>query len=517
MAGIAGSVAPVFRDEGYVENATYDFYHAIIHNNKLYFCRQDGTIGHEPQETSDEYWFLSLDGKFADSAMLGGETAEQWQEKINNITNGTTPVGNALKLNGYGANDFVRGVSPYFTEGETILDWANNPNGVYKKSIIEYYGYPSDAPLQVEGWCELLTDQNEARKVVRFTQYGSDSSLLTYERSIWNDAWRGNGWTKKNDGGNADTVGGKHASEFALLTDILSNGLLDPYLDNVSITDTFTLNDLLSRNTVTFFTNWSDSTNFPFIYASGVMIPCKDGSLKTILYARAFPDDDTSRFVVGYAKKNNGIWSVTWSEKADKDKVLPLTGGTLSGQNLFMNSGTGLLRADGNQTQLRAYSTAKDDNNCRALSVISKAYTDNVNNAVTLHDVINGVLTNYTVLHTGNFPVEEGRFNLTKSDGTIVLSNVGYYKIGRLVIIQHADNVKAWVTVDETIYGLPFPAKNGLNVVAWFGSDTSWLPINTQVSNAISFYGSETTFRPTGGSWEEGMPAILFMMYLTNE
>lgn len=85
MAGIAGSVAPVFRDEGYVATEKYDFYHALIHNNKLYFCRQDGTIGHEPQEVSDDYWFLSLDGTFADAASLGGETAEVWQSKLDSI------------------------------------------------------------------------------------------------------------------------------------------------------------------------------------------------------------------------------------------------------------------------------------------------------------------------------------------------------------------------------------------------------------------------------------------------
>lgn len=82
MAGTAGSVAPVFRNGGYDDTVIYDFYHALIHNNKLYFCRQDGTIGHEPQEESDEYWFLSLDGNFGDAKKLGGETAAQWQTKI---------------------------------------------------------------------------------------------------------------------------------------------------------------------------------------------------------------------------------------------------------------------------------------------------------------------------------------------------------------------------------------------------------------------------------------------------
>lgn len=91
----AGSVAPVFRDGGYDATATYDFYHAVVHNNKLYFCRQDGTIGHEPQETSDEYWFLSLDGTFADAVTLNGKTESELS------------VANSEKLGGKGANEYA--------------------------------------------------------------------------------------------------------------------------------------------------------------------------------------------------------------------------------------------------------------------------------------------------------------------------------------------------------------------------------------------------------------------------
>lgn len=129
MAGIAGSVAPVFRDEGYVATATYDFYHAIIHNNKLYFCRQDGTIGHEPQETSDEYWFLSLDGNFGDAEMLGGETAKEWQNKIDAIITGTQSVGNAEKVGGYGASELAK--ADTFISGGSFVAMQNAKSDVW--------------------------------------------------------------------------------------------------------------------------------------------------------------------------------------------------------------------------------------------------------------------------------------------------------------------------------------------------------------------------------------------------
>ena len=92
---IAGSVAPVFRDGGYDATATYDFYHALIHNNRLCFCRQDGTIGHEPQEESDEYWFLSIDGNIVDASTLNGKTESELS------------VADSAKLGGKGASEYA--------------------------------------------------------------------------------------------------------------------------------------------------------------------------------------------------------------------------------------------------------------------------------------------------------------------------------------------------------------------------------------------------------------------------
>lgn len=190
------------------------------------------------------------------------------------------------------------------------------------------------------------------------------------------------------------------ASGFALLEDALASGLFEDQLRKTAISDTFTFQNLCSREMVTFFTNWTDGTNFPRKYGSGVYIPCLDSSDATIIYESA------NRFFVAHVEKADGIWTPTWDEKASKADLanyLSLDGSVpMSGANLFVNGGTGLVRADGNQIQLRAYSTAKDDNNCRALNLISKAYKDDVKSAVILMDVINGTPTTYTVLHTGN-------------------------------------------------------------------------------------------------------------------
>lgn len=79
-----------------------------------------------------------------------------------------------------------QGISPYFTSGETILSWANNPNGVYKKFVLGS-AIPSDVPLQAEGFVELRIDEQGLRREVVFYQFGT---AVTYEREIFNGAWR---------------------------------------------------------------------------------------------------------------------------------------------------------------------------------------------------------------------------------------------------------------------------------------------------------------------------------------
>ena len=61
-------------------------------------------------------------------------------------------------------------------------------------------------------------------------------------------------------------------------------GLTGENLTNRQINDDFTFSDLVHQSKVTFFTNWTDNTNFPQIYGSGVLIPCLDPSEKLIFY-----------------------------------------------------------------------------------------------------------------------------------------------------------------------------------------------------------------------------------------
>lgn len=94
---------------------------------------------------------------------------------------------------------------------------------------------------------------------------------------------------------------------------------------------------------------------------------------------------------------NNSAWSSDWSTV-----FLPLSGGTLSRNDLWLYNGFGRLRSDNNHTQITALDSAKDTDNQRALMVINHANASNVANALKIRDVVDGAITEYPVLHTGN-------------------------------------------------------------------------------------------------------------------
>ena len=80
--------------------------------------------------------------------------------------------------------------------------------------------------------------------------------------------------------------GEKKSDEMCLLrnTNMNASGINDRLLKNHEIGRTLTFDELLSKETVTFFTNWTDGLNFPGIYGSGIMIPGLDNTWKYIIY-----------------------------------------------------------------------------------------------------------------------------------------------------------------------------------------------------------------------------------------
>lgn len=127
-----------------------------------------------------------------------------------------------------GATGFIEAKGDFFVVGETILSWATNPKGVYKKFVVDRNSYPDDVPRKIEGFVTLDIDQDTTRRLVTYTTFSITGYQQKWTRSIYNNSWYSE-WENISDGGNADTVDGVHASDFQqkndkrILTDYISN------------------------------------------------------------------------------------------------------------------------------------------------------------------------------------------------------------------------------------------------------------------------------------------------------
>ena len=100
------------------------------------------------------------------------------------------------------------------------------------------------------------------------------------------------------------------------LNKLKNSGIADEILINNSIGRNMSWSELENAKTVTYFTNWDDSTHFPNLYGSGVLIPGLDASNKYVIYI----DNNNTEYI--NVKAVNG-WS-GWKELATMDKVADL-------------------------------------------------------------------------------------------------------------------------------------------------------------------------------------------------
>ena len=135
---------------------------------------------------------------------------------------------------------------------------------------------------------------------------------------------------------NAKLVGKADKEE---LNKLKNSGIADEILINNSIGRNMSWSELENAKTVTYFTNWDDSTHFPNLYGSGVLIPGLDASNKYIIYI----DNNNTEYI--NVKTVNG-WS-TWQELATMDKLGGLTF-SASGTTLSITNGTNTWTLEAN-------------------------------------------------------------------------------------------------------------------------------------------------------------------------
>lgn len=321
---IAGSVAPVFRDGGYDATATYDFYHALIHNNRLCFCRQDGTIGHEPQEESDEYWFLSLDGNFADAVTLNGKSESELS------------VANSEKLGGKSASEFASSRDFFSTLDYTYMENRN-----------------------VNAWYRL--------------------QLQNGMLDLWETTDQGVAWTKRGTfSTTADLANYQNKDD--------SRRLLQPSEYPTVETDIRSIMWTIPSGHYIWDKNWTDKLVVPIMNAfiqvdwERIVLP-DNGMAYGILTLRSMIDNSEWATCSVYNNAQYTEWEYP-TTTADLANYLPLDGSVpMTGNRFSISNGHGQVYSAEDLTAISSYSNPSDASTERGLRMWSKTGRDSVTNA----------------------------------------------------------------------------------------------------------------------------------------
>lgn len=113
----------------------------------------------------------------------------------------------------------------------------------------------------------------------------------TYKRQFLNNTW--SDWTS-------------YDKDIASLKSGLTSLISNVSMHDIGFGD-YDFDDLTAESNVTWFTNWTDSTNFPAIYGSGVLLPGKDPTQKAIIYM-VIGDGSARVYTNTYINSAWGTW-----------------------------------------------------------------------------------------------------------------------------------------------------------------------------------------------------------------
>lgn len=143
----------------------------------------------------------------------------------------------------------------------------------------------------------------------------------------------------------SDGNGNVISDTYALKSALTGAGIDANILQSNNIGSSLSFEDLIKKKVVTFFTNWSDTTNFPAKYGSGLFIPTLDGTDKIIYY------QVKNNAWFGYVKLESDtvtLSNITWNKvgtTSDLANYLPLNGNAVSATKATQD-GNGNVIAD---------------------------------------------------------------------------------------------------------------------------------------------------------------------------
>ena len=220
--------------------------------------------------------------------------------------------------------------------------------------------------------------------------------------------------------GNANKLGGKGASEYALESDTMKQAYLNRWDYSYSeenmksiISEYITSNLLDNRvRTVSVDVKYNQGRMYSYL------ISCNGTGYFMVLEWSFY--NDTAK-LYRYA---NGTWTnFAFATTADLANYLRLDGGTLSGV-LSVNGGWNTLAGDSAHASIMARSSAHG-NNYRALRILNSTIEANTDNALEFYEFIDGIGTNRKILHTGNKPTGTYVGNGDATSRTIATGGIG--------------------------------------------------------------------------------------------
>lgn len=127
---------------------------------------------------------------------------------------------------------------------------------------------------------------------------------------------------------------------------------------------------------------------------------------------------------------------------------LPIAGGTLTGENIYMDNGNARIQGNENAMWIQALSGEMDNNNRRLIALYNSNYKSDLSDALKLEDIKNGVKRSYSIYGTHNmgsgFYVGDGaasrEINLgTVGNAVLLIGNApSYGTVAALVCSQGA-------------------------------------------------------------------------------
>ena len=232
-------------------------------NNKVKFLRGTATEYEASTKDNDTFYYTTDDEKLylGNKEITGGgvtiddtlsDTSKNpvQNKVINAALNSkanlsdiptTLPAngGNADTLEGKNSTDFVQNYKSYISEG-SIKDFllTSNSGCAFVSPDV------TDMPIDSYSWWFLRIERPEGSHIVAYATNIGNSAEYRIIYNATSDSW--SDWVRCNDGGNADTVDGKHASDFSQV------------IECAAPTDTKTAIGIPYQTTTYWCTSWTD-------------------------------------------------------------------------------------------------------------------------------------------------------------------------------------------------------------------------------------------------------------------